>query len=262
MLPRYYRTLMSLPMPFRLINVMETPPGYLLDFHTHECFHVNLICDGLLTITTPLGVLNAGAGQVFIMPPGVMHRLDSEQGYRQIGIDLFDGAEDDRELFAAFNESVSGAAVVKLPLSAGYDRMRCLLDDPSRRSRQIAVHIAESIILDTIDSLRDRETESFNAGFASIEAPWKLTLSEISARLGISRSCLERMAQKSFGCGLGEYCLRLRFSEVCRLLRTTDMKLDEIASELGFCDSSHLSVFFRQRAGCTPRQYKSPGDKK
>ena len=262
MLPRYYRTLMSLPMPFRLINVMETPPGYLLDFHTHEYFHVNLICDGSLTITTPQGGLDVGAGQVFIMPPGAVHRLESEHGYRQIGIDLFDGAEDDRELFAAFREAVSGAAVVKLPPSADYERMKRLLDDPSRRSRQIAVHIAESIILDTIDSLRDRETESFNAGFASIEAPWKLTLGEISARLGVSRSCLERMAQRSFGCGLGEYCRRLRFSEVCRLLRTTDKKLEDISAELGFCDASHMSMFFHKRAGCTPRQYRAPGSKK
>ena len=32
----------------------------------------------------------------------------------------------------------------------------------------------------------------------------------------------------------------------------------EIAEELGFCDASHLAVFFRSRAGCTPGQYRNP----
>ena len=262
MLPSYYRTLLTLPAPFRMINVMETPPRYLLDFHSHDYFHVNYVCEGSMRLTTLQGIYEVRAGQVFIMPPGVSHKLESDSGYKQIGIDIFDGAEDDRELFASFSEAVSGEATAEIPHCADYDMMKSLLYDPSRRSRQNALHIAEKIILNVIDSLRGSEPERFIAGFGAIEAPWSLTLCEISAKLGVSRSALERMSQKSFGCGLGEYCRRLRFSEVCRLLRTTDKKLEDISAELGFCDASHMSTFFHKRAGCTPRQYRAPGSKK
>lgn len=256
--PKYYRTLLMLPPPFRMINVMENPPGYLLETHQHDYFHLNCILEGSLVVKTPDIELFVTAGQVFIMPPGILHRLESAGGYRQIGIDILDGADDDRELYEAFSEVAEKPTVAAVPPTVGYDSMKYLLDYPSRHSRQQALHIAEGIILGTIDSLLGSDTECFNARFAMLDSPWKMSLCELSSKLGISRSCLERMAQKSFGCGLGEYCLRLRFSELCRLLRTTDKKLDEIAEELGFCDASHLAVFFRSRAGCTPGQYRNP----
>lgn len=264
MLPEYYQTLLRLPAPFRMINVMKNPKGYVLEEHSHPYFHINCVVDGSVTVETPENRFAVRVGEVFIMPPGVLHRLSSENGYRQIGFDLFDGAEDERGLFAAFSEVGRRPVTARVMPTVGFEHMRGLLESPTRPNRQRALHIVEGILLDLIDSLNAGNSPSagnFSAFFASLGGePWKLSLREIAFRLGLSRSALERLSQRNFGCGIGEYCQRLRFAKACRLLRTTELKMEEVAEELGFCDPSHFAVFFRSRAGCAPGKYRSAGE--
>lgn len=39
-------------------------------------------------------------------------------------------------------------------------------------------------------------------------------------------------------------------------LQTLEITLEEIAEQIGFCDSGYLCRFFKQKTGMTPKQYR------
>jgi LacI family transcriptional regulator len=53
-----------------------------------------------------------------------------------------------------------------------------------------------------------------------------------------------------------EEILRVRFREVERLLRETDLTVDAIAALTGFAHSHYLQAAFRSLRGQTPGQYR------
>lgn len=121
-----------------------------------------------------------------------------------------------------------------------------------------AINVAESQVLDFIEAVQNENSDEFLKHFiemTTIHQPWKLTLSDMSKILCMSRTQLERKARYTFGCGASEYCARLRYSRICELLKS-DMTLRQVADECGFYDSCHLSKFFSERSGMSPGEYR------
>lgn len=83
-----------------------------------------------------------------------------------------------------------------------------------------------------------------------------ITVGEICERLGISRSTLERRMKQSLSRGTKEELLRVRFREVNRLLRNTDLTIEAIGESAGFSHAHYLQTAFRERYGITPGEYR------
>lgn len=261
--PIFYASISDrLPKPFCRINVMQTPAGYTLDYHIHEFYHVNHITGGSVYVMIAGHETRVEAGQTFILPACTAHRLTSENGYSQIGMDI-SPSDDDRCLFRTLECLTQQKFTVTSNhvTEAGYERLRAFIDAPSLQNRMRAVNLAEAILLDSFESLRSRDPKcgDFVKRFTNMLSetpPWQLSLDDMCRQLGVSRACLERASKQLFGCGAVEYCARLRFKEICTLLKTTDLTLEAIAAKTGFCNAGHLSVFFTKRAGFTPGQYR------
>jgi AraC-like DNA-binding protein len=261
--PIYYASISEqLPPPFCRINIMRTPGDYCLEDHCHEFYHVNHILEGSLKIISGGHIYKASAGQTFVMPSKTVHKLCSDGGYSQIGMDILE-TDDERGLFSELAFRTLGRITVTSAHIIAVDaaRMTALLDVPICINLMRAVNLAESILIDTMDAIResDPKSELFVKNFTDMlkdTKPWELSLNDMCNRLGISRAGLERAAKQLLGCGAVEYCARLRFKEICTLLKTTDLTLEAIALQCGFCGAGHLSVFFVKRAGFTPGQYR------
>ncbi|MBQ8508851.1 MAG: helix-turn-helix transcriptional regulator [Clostridia bacterium] len=263
----HYATLSAqLPAPFLLINNMHTAPGFRLDYQSHPYYHVNHVTDGSLTVRIGGQVVQITAGQTMILPPGIPHLLETDEGYRQIGMDIGE-VHDERGLSDALSElTASGtpehfAVTARHNVGCTYEQMVALLESPTRWNQLRAVNMAEAILLDALDRLRadTDDCEPFIRRFGEMldaHGSGNLTLSDMCRHLCLSRTQLERLSARAFGCGASEYCARLRYAKVCSLLRTTEKTLAEIAAETDFCDAGHLSVFFRKRAGVTPGEYR------
>jgi two-component system response regulator YesN len=50
--------------------------------------------------------------------------------------------------------------------------------------------------------------------------------------------------------------IEVRLEKTKKLLRTTDLRMYEIASKVGMSDPNYLSSVFKQRLGMTPSQYR------
>ena len=84
----------------------------------------------------------------------------------------------------------------------------------------------------------------------------QLTLKDLASQLGFSPSYLSVINKKKLGLPFQEYLIQERMKKAKLLLLTTDLKIYEIADQVGFEDMNYFSQRFKQVVGVTPRQYK------
>ena len=250
------------PSPISGVNLMTTCAGFEMGFHSHDFYHVNRVTHGMLTVYIDGKSYNVEPGCIVVLPPHMEHRLHSEQGHTQIGVDVAVCAAGENAFFD-MEEICNGFLIKRIPDYAlradeSVVRMRNLLSNPTKVNMLRTLNLAQSQLLDVVEALINDNAEGFSVQFAAMLSkyePWRLRLSDMCRILCISRTQLERHARYAFGCGASEYCARLRYSKVCELLKS-DMTLDRIAEKTGFCDSCHLSKFFSARAKMTPGEYR------
>jgi transcriptional regulator GlxA family with amidase domain len=85
------------------------------------------------------------------------------------------------------------------------------------------------------------------------------TIGALARRLGVGRRSLERRFRSEIGRSPSRAGLELRIDHACRLLKSTDRTVTEIAQQSGFCDDPHLIRSFRALHGATPAAYRSGG---
>jgi transcriptional regulator GlxA family with amidase domain len=83
-----------------------------------------------------------------------------------------------------------------------------------------------------------------------------LRVLEMASHLGLSPSHFSRAFHFSMKMTPHRYLMARRLSKVRVLLSTSNMPLAEIALLAGFCDQSHLSRYFRDCFGMTPRSFR------
>lgn len=85
----------------------------------------------------------------------------------------------------------------------------------------------------------------------------KLLLEDIARREGISMMYLSHLFKDTLGISFQEYLKQKRFEYACSLITTTQRKILDISISSGFSDVRYLNRLFRERFGCSPREYRS-----
>jgi AraC-like DNA-binding protein len=86
----------------------------------------------------------------------------------------------------------------------------------------------------------------------------KWTVAELAGQARMSRSLFAERFHREVGLPPAEYAARWRVHVVAHQLRTTDRRIAEIATDLGFSSPSALSTAFTRQAGRSPARYRSP----
>ena len=103
--------------------------------------------------------------------------------------------------------------------------------------------IEDPVVLRAVKLIRERAFTGIGVG-------------EICDLLGLSRSTLERRMKASLQRGTKDEMLRVRFREVNRLLRNSDLTIETIAELTGFTHAHYLQTSYRERYGMTPGEYR------
>ena len=74
--------------------------------------------------------------------------------------------------------------------------------------------------------------------------------------LHLSRSQVNRVLKKHYGMTFREKLIRARMDRAAWLLRQTDRRVDDIATQVGYTASPSFYQVFRERMGMTPEQYR------
>jgi len=86
-----------------------------------------------------------------------------------------------------------------------------------------------------------------------------INVDDLCRRLNASRSTLDRRMKAALKRTPKEEITRIRFREVERLLRETDLTIDVIARQTGFAHSHYLQAAFKQTYGQTPGAFRRAG---
>lgn len=83
-----------------------------------------------------------------------------------------------------------------------------------------------------------------------------ITLDTIASSAFLSSSYASRLFKKEMNISIMDYVLQLRMNEARKLLKDSDLQIDEISDKIGYTDSSYFTKVFRKSEGVTPSQYR------
>ena len=87
--------------------------------------------------------------------------------------------------------------------------------------------------------------------------PEKITLEQLAQSAHVSKSECLRCFRVSLQTTPYQYLIEHRLSCATRLLKETDLSIGEIAEQVGFHQVSHFGKCFREKTGCTPKDYRN-----
>ena len=84
-----------------------------------------------------------------------------------------------------------------------------------------------------------------------------LTAEKLCQQVYVSPQYLSRLFVRYLGCSVYEYLTNYRITKAKELLlMRRDRKIQEIAHDVGYTDSSHFIVMFKKLTGMTPAQFR------
>jgi AraC family L-rhamnose operon transcriptional activator RhaR len=81
-------------------------------------------------------------------------------------------------------------------------------------------------------------------------------LEDLSVKAFLSRNYFCKLFKEHTGMTVFEYAQKIRVEEACRILKSTDKKIIDIASEVGYSDLKFFNQIFKRQTGRTPGEYK------
>lgn len=227
-----------------------------------------------------LNVMEARAGDIFVLPPGTLHGLRQSPGKRMeyeniiFSLSLLGGADD---LCAQHYLMPLQAGRLTLPArisleDAGYPALAACLTDAEEFSRTrrngfelgikgamlrfVALLLAEQNLPpappDSVSATRLKKL--LQRVEDNCAAP--LSVADAAAECGCSASHFMRWFKKMTGTTFGAYLNERRLASAAGLLRTTDDTVLNIAEQAGFENLSNFNRRFKARYGMTPKQYR------
>ncbi|KAF5407858.1 MAG: HTH-type transcriptional activator RhaR [Candidatus Udaeobacter sp.] len=89
----------------------------------------------------------------------------------------------------------------------------------------------------------------------------ELSLTKVAKSVRISANHLSERFKQVTGVNFVDYIARTRFEKTCDLLRSSDLRISEIAFAVGFQSLSQFNRVFKKLAGKSPTQYRTASAK-
>jgi AraC-like DNA-binding protein len=135
------------------------------------------------------------------------------------------------------------------------------IDSPFRSSAlayQLAMALADELLPTGGASARPPPVERAMR-YARERFRASIGVPELAAEAGYSRAHFTRLFTAAEGLSPADYLRHVRVEAAARLLQTSRLSLDEIATQCGFNDGAYLAKVFRRAFGMTPTAFRRSG---
>lgn len=250
--------------------------GYRFPAHVHDTWSVGLVDEGHSVFRLSGRSQSVRAGQIAIIPPGMVHDCNPREGawtYRMFYVDdalmrslacglsgvQRDAAGSGADV-AAFDALVIDDAEVFTALS-GFQRLVEQGAEPL--AKRAAMTEAFSLLLSRHGSVREEQGRSGDErlavrcvrGYLTDNLAEKVTLDDLAAVSGLSACHLLRVFRAETGLTPHQWQTQLRINHAKQLL-AGGAPIADVAFAAGFTDQSHFTRTFRAVTGATPRLYR------
>lgn len=246
-------------------------------FHWHQCLEMLFISQGYGIVIVDNQQYTLRPGRLFVFPPFKLHKVFVEQSDRNhyirttVHLDhqLLDGFlscfPQRRAHFSRLWGAESDAHIFDLADNAQH--IETILES-FQRLQLAATPQWEDIammILQLMEFMPEQQVKrkTVSRTTASKVMQWieenyvmKFSLAELSAAIGLSQSYISRVFSQETGGSVVDYLATRRIKRACELLRSTDMRIEEVGSQCGFTDTPYFITCFRKLIGRTPLQYR------
>jgi AraC-like DNA-binding protein/quercetin dioxygenase-like cupin family protein len=273
--------------PVRMYHFQCPPDQPLLDLHWHEELEFFMVTKGRAVLRVGAEDYEVSAGDAVFVASGELHS-GSVAGKDAVAFsaavfhaDLLSGSAPDELRQRYILPLLERKYEVPVLLDRRNGDSAALLDMLKQlfeidRMRPFGYELAVRGMLQTCVSLllrmASRPEPARRAGSAQRTARIKealeyierhyaepIRLAELASAVSMSEAYFCRFFKRITASTPVEYINLYRVRQAAILLRTTDMKIMEIALEVGFRNLGYFNAVFRQRFGCTPTEYRQRG---
>ena len=233
--------------------------------HFHPNFEVYFITEGRVTYFIEDRKYSVRAGDIVLIPDGVIHRTQYEDGFcsrllinctpRYIPTSV--RAEIYSYLYIYRNPKISGE-VLEI-----FEKIEKEYNSPDSLSENlITLYIQMLFYLLKRNKADCEEVEHREHGMGEVvdyiknNFMKKITLSDTAKYFSVSSEHLSRTFKKEMGFGFNRYLNLIRLQNAETLLKTTEKTVSQIAEECGFEDSNYFSYKFKELYGVPPKGFK------
>lgn len=267
--------------PLAIVRIRRQEP---FDLHKHDFTELVVINDGHGIHLTEAGEYEVGPGDVFVIPPGMLHGFRRPRSLGLANILFYlEHLAVNREYLAGLPGFVSLFAVEPRLRDRHQFRSRLYLAPEQLRTVNSWVQqleeelesaapgyelMAVSWLMRLIGYLS--RAYAGNEGTASEEVrriglltaymerhyTRDLRLAELASAAHMSARTLQRVFRQATGASPVHYLVRLRIRQACDWLRTTDLPVADIGARVGLKDSNYFARLFHQEMGQSPSDYR------
>ncbi|MBQ2794089.1 MAG: AraC family transcriptional regulator [Clostridia bacterium] len=288
-IPDAPRTFFEVDYIFPGIRTVDAFPkeNFETGFHEQAFYEINIITDGEGYHALGTQLLEAKRGDVFVVPPYQKHAFIGGEGfnnfhfllsphYLQKNLPTLTALPNFFTLFEIGPiMSVHNGRFARLTLNdEQLDRVISTLklmylsngtDIGNSTLNECVATMAIVLLCEAYESGESKRgedgffAESINVIMQRYNE--KLTIEELSAIAGLSRTAYIEKFKKITGMSPRQFILSQRINAAKRLLTTTEKTVAKIADEVGFFDTSHFVKTFTAICKMTPLQYREAQSK-
>ena len=263
-----------------------TEENYSKDMHFQEFYEINIVLSGEGMHYVGDGRLTVSKGDVFIIPPYLVHGYVGSEGFNVYHIVLapafFEKYSSDLRLLPSFSAMFHAEPAMRGRYNADLhlkltseetDGLLPTLDEINRRAyasspediitcRSLTMMLIARLCTGFDLARKHRPAaesdEAFMQSIAMIYERYyeRLTIERLCTAARMSRSAYLRRFKEFTGTSPGEYVQRRRLEAAANMLENTASSVSEIAAQTGFYDAPHFIRHFEARFGTSPLEYR------
>jgi AraC family transcriptional regulator of arabinose operon len=211
------------------------------------------------------------AGEVFAISPGKPHSYGADAGNPwTIYWFHFSGTHCHEVVNAMMEERDNGPQAVRVPYSddriALFDQMFDTFLKGYSTSNLLFANLTLPFFLASFILPENFQKEIHASGTATStnrailymqnNLSTAVTLDNIAQFVNLSTSFFSRKFRQDTGYSPIEYFNHLRIQKACQLLHFSDLRINEVASQLGIDDPFYFSRLFKKQMGVSPAEYR------
>ncbi len=224
--------------------------------HSHPYLELLFFIDGKARVCTDEGTLDVALYDLIVYPPGVIHRETLDASSHQEIVCLWLDLGESASLPFSFKLTDDDGVLGWLCQAAHANHLK-----RSTRYRELEDHLLKSLLLFMEQKL---ETEASSRvatldrtrAFIDDHYAEEFDIETLAGIACVTPSYLSRIFKKHLGTPPMRYRNAVRIEKAKQLLLLKEDSIEEIAEEVGFCDTKYFSHLFKTLTSLTPSQFR------